>query len=82
MSTDGLPENKCYVDTGCKWHPSCLHCPEPECLEKIGGRRGALRARRRRTARRLRAECWTVAEIAEYMGMNRRSVYRLLKVVE
>jgi DNA-binding NarL/FixJ family response regulator len=70
-----------WKDTGCEFHPSCLSCPLPECIEEKprGKQKMRKRVRENRIAA-LRREGKSIAEIALMFNLSRRSVYRALAV--
>ena len=76
---DRVPELTHYRDEGCRFWASCLSCPFPRCLfEAPGGPKQAIRALRDGEVRRLYAAGMPVLEIADQVGISRRSVYTAL----
>ena len=67
-------------DTGCECHPACLECPEPQCIldtKRVDVR--TVRRRERQTrVRELAAHGCSIPDIAHELGVNERSVYRLM----
>lgn len=77
---DALPEHTQYRDEGCEISPSCLRCPLPRCrYDEPGGIRSLLAEYRDREILRLRAEGWSVDDLARRFHVSRRSVFRILK---
>lgn len=79
---DALPEHKTYVDDGCSVAPHCLECPLPKCRYEMSGsesRRaiGRLDARNTEICA-LRAAGVLPDDIAQRLGVGRRTVYRVL----
>lgn len=70
------PEQTSYVDNGCDIAPRCLACPLPRCRYDLPPRRaGALL--RWLAVEALLGEGRTAAEVADELGMSRRTVFRL-----
>jgi len=77
--TDSLPEYTRYKDDGCDVSPSCLDCPLPRCrYEEPGGLRALLNEQRDRQIIQLREKGMPVAELADYFGVSRRTVFRVI----
>jgi len=73
----------CSKDTGCKLHPACLSCPEPECIEDISyganrRRRRGLVARNRRVATFRYDLRMSISELCGMFSLTERQVYRIL----
>ncbi len=82
VRSDGLPEHRLYVDTGCEVAPKCLECPLVLCkYEDRGAVWRARAADRHRQAQVLRAQ-FSPPEVARRMGISLRQVYRLQKPQE
>ena len=78
---DAFPEHTSYEDTGCDLAPSCLRCPFELCrYDMPGGVAMYWRAGRAQRARELRDGGFTVGEVAETLGVSKRTVHRLMKV--
>ncbi|HXI14805.1 MAG TPA: helix-turn-helix domain-containing protein [Chloroflexota bacterium] len=78
MKDSGLPEDTEYEASGCPDLdiPSCFECPLPRCrYEMPPGRAKALIQQSRVWA--LLAEGQSIAEVAEVMGITRKTVYQL-----
>jgi hypothetical protein len=76
---DALPENTHYRDDGCEVSQSCLDCPLPRCrYEEPGGLRALLNEQRDRQIIQLREQGMPVAELADYFGVSRRTVFRVI----
>ncbi len=72
-----------YKDTGCKYFPSCLNCPLPECLyddpQGLSKYRAQLRLERDRdTAAIILRENLTPKEAAGRFGKTERTIFRIL----
>lgn len=72
-----------YHDTGCKYFPSCLNCPLPECLydnpQGLAEYRAQQRLERDRSAVAIiLRENLTAREAAERFGKTERTIYRIL----
>lgn len=77
MTTDRLPTEIEYADTGCDIHDRCLTCPLVRCrYDERGGIASIRRREVGREAARLREEGKTVDEVAAALGISRRSVHR------
>ena len=72
-----------WKDTGCEVAPACLQCPLIRCkYDEALIHTSTLRFRERRlTAIRMTDEGKSQDEIAEALGVSRRSVYRALEGV-
>jgi len=76
-----------YRDTGCKFAPSCLNCPFPECLEVLKDRVRAegrhisspKKMARNREIRLAFVQGRTQREIAKEFGVHIRTVRRVLR---
>jgi CRP-like cAMP-binding protein len=77
---DALPEHTRYVDSGCSVHSSCLTCPLVRCrYDDPGGIRALLSVGRDERILALRQQGrMTVKQIAERLGVSRRTVFRVL----
>lgn len=66
-------------DTGCKLHPACLECPEPQCVldtKRVDVR--TVRRRERQTrVRELAAHGCSIRDIAHKLRLTERSINRL-----
>lgn len=77
---DGLPENTSYQDVGCDLHRSCLTCPLPACrYEMPPGRARALS--QAAALGRLLESGMTMDDAATALGVSRRTVYRLRRII-
>jgi hypothetical protein len=77
--SDSLPEYTRYKDDGCDVSASCLDCPLPRCrYEEPGGLRALLNEQRDRQIIQLREKGMPVAELADYFGVSRRTVFRVI----
>lgn len=75
-----LPEYTPYTDDGCDLHEACLSCPLPACrYEMPPGRARALT--QAAALSRLLASGLTMDEAAAELGISRRTVYRLRRLV-
>jgi transposase-like protein len=76
-------EDAHWKDTGCEVAPSCLNCPLIRCkYDEALIHPSTLRFKERRlTAIRMTDEGKSRDEIAEALGVSRRSVYRALEGV-
>lgn len=75
---DRIPNNE-YVewqDRGCNLHPSCLRCPLAVC--QFDAPRAKGRPTQAGTIAELRARGMRPMEIADVLGLNKRSVFRAL----
>jgi hypothetical protein len=70
-----------WTDTGCDLHPRCTTCPLPHCRYEMtpGTARAMLTVV---TVRALLADGMDTAEVAQAIGMSRRSVYRMLRTYD
>lgn len=78
-----------YKDTGCKFAPSCLNCPFPECLEVEADKSREVgryfvypspkKMARNRAIHMDRLKGKTIPEIATKSGICERTVQRVLK---
>lgn len=73
-----------YKDTGCKYFPSCLNCPLPECLYDNPDALADYRLQQRRerdliVAAIIRNEGLTTREAAVRFQVTDRSIYRILR---
>lgn len=66
---------RCYRDTGCRYHPLCLECPEEKCLQEEGSPRNTGRDS---LIKLMQAAGLKQREIAAHYGLTRRSVTRIL----
>lgn len=76
-----LPEQTHYADKGCSVAPACLACPLERCRyeEPVARDRTRTRAKERNALiRELKAQGLTVQEISNRVGINLRSVFRIL----
>lgn len=81
-STEVVPDNVNWKDTGCELYPSCLNCPRETCIEEEP--RAILRERMNDRALEmmaLKAEGKTVKEIARAFKVSIRTVQRSLATV-
>lgn len=76
---DALPEGaNYYADTGCDLNPACLTCPLPKC--RYDEHRAAARARtRKEQVIILHAAGHKPQDIADFVGISKRSVFRMLE---
>lgn len=79
VRADALPEHLRYRDEGCDAFESCLACPLPRCRYDVQGGIRQLRNRARDPVivRRYQAG-ETADEIAEALGLSRRTVFRIV----
>ena len=73
-----------YVDTGCSLHFSCLSCPLSRCRYDVrGGERAMLRESRNQFILEVAGSARLTRDhakgIAERLGLNWRTVYRVLE---
>lgn len=67
-----------YRDTGCRLHAACLTCPLEVCLyDDPGTTRRLIRRDSDTEVLRLRAEGLTVTQVAQRLGLSRRTVFRI-----
>lgn len=74
-SSDGLPENYDYKDTGCDLHPRCLECPLVQCRYEPG-RRGKSQLRQIQLTHLL-SQGVTLQDAAKQVGITVRQASRL-----
>ncbi len=77
---DREPELTHYRDDGCRVWRSCLTCPLARCIydEPRQGRGAKFRLRDAEVARLYR-EGWSARTLAQRYGIQRRSVFRILR---
>ncbi len=73
-----------YKDTGCKYFPSCLNCPLPECLYDNPQALAKYRAQQRRerdrsVAATITQENLNTKEAAVRFETTERTIYRILR---
>ena len=74
---DALVENAVYQDDGCDIAPKCLECPLPQCRYDLPQGAYTLKIERRiGEARDLLAAGRSVDEVAEELGVSRRTIFR------
>ena len=74
---DLLPEDIDWRDGGCEVFPSCLNCPLPTCIEEEPrGKQSLGTSVRARRMAELRRNGKSVKEIAEILGVSKRTVQR------
>lgn len=79
VRTDALPEFTRYRDDGCDISESCFSCPLPRCrYEEPGGLRALLNEQRDQEILQLRMKGVPVDELADYFGISRRTVFRVI----
>lgn len=79
VKRDTLPEFMDFPDNGCSISPHCLTCPLPSCRYDNG--QGLVRAKlpvRNETIIKLYNELVSIPEIALFLGVSVRTVYRAL----
>ncbi|HXH05354.1 MAG TPA: helix-turn-helix domain-containing protein [Vicinamibacterales bacterium] len=78
-----LPEFTEYKDTGCDVSPSCFTCPLVKCRydTDAGGKRSLQRRARLSQVAALRRRGLTVDQIAQMLGLSRRTIFRDMKGV-
>lgn len=77
VRSDRLADEVNFRDTGCDVAPACLRCPLARCRYDVpGGVRTFRIQQRTREVERLRADGLSVREIAERLGVSRRTVFR------
>jgi len=72
--------SKFYSGTGCHVHNDCLTCPLERCIyDRVVVREYTLATtdHRRKRIRELRQSGFTVVEVADVIGVSRRTVMRL-----
>jgi hypothetical protein len=78
-----LPPEYCqYHDEGCDFAESCLNCPLPVCVYDEPGGKRRLKNRRRAAeiASFFNREGKNTGEVAQILGVSRRTVQRALKM--
>jgi AraC-like DNA-binding protein len=73
-----LPDFTEYRDTGCEVSPSCFTCPLVKCRydSDSGGKRALERLNRLDRVAELRRRGLTVDQIAQVLGVSRRTIFR------
>ena len=80
VRTDAYPEHTHYEDTGCRFHPACLTCPEVSCLfEVTAAVRRARTDKRPGQARLLKSRGYSPDAAAALLGVRRRQYFRLVQ---
>ena len=80
-STDRLPENTSYRDTGCDLYASCLACPLPQCRYDEPGwvQRSERNGRYERILQFREAHPMPVAQLAAQFGISTRTIHRIVR---
>jgi hypothetical protein len=69
-----------YRDTGCEFSPRCLECPLPACRYDMPPKRAGMYLRALQVLP-LVGRGRTIAQLADDIGVSRRTMFRLLPYV-
>ena len=85
MTNKGHPYHteSSYEDKGCRLHPRCQECPEPDCIYDSVNKRIDREAKAKRWAaeiKGLQEEGLTIRQIAAELGISVRQVHQRVEV--